>query len=58
MNSFLKKLGLSEDTRAVIIHTDDIGMPCLGTGVQGFVGVWNDHIRGSDGPVSLVPSRG
>ena len=38
MNSFLKKLGLAEDTRAVIIHTDDIGM-CHAS-VQAFKDLW------------------
>ena len=38
MNSFLKKLGLSEATRAVIIHTDDIGM-CHAS-VQAFKDLW------------------
>jgi predicted glycoside hydrolase/deacetylase ChbG (UPF0249 family) len=38
MNSFLKKLGLSEDTRAAIIHTDDIGM-CHAS-VQAFKDLW------------------
>jgi predicted glycoside hydrolase/deacetylase ChbG (UPF0249 family) len=39
MNPFLKKLGLSEDTRAVIIHTDDIGM-CHAS-VQAFKDLWD-----------------
>lgn len=39
MNPFLKKLGFSEDTRAVIIHTDDIGM-CHAS-VQAFKDLWN-----------------
>jgi predicted glycoside hydrolase/deacetylase ChbG (UPF0249 family) len=39
MNPFLKKLGLSEDTRAVIIHTDDIGM-CHAS-VQAFKDLWS-----------------
>ena len=38
MKPFLKKLGLSEDTRAVIIHTDDIGM-CHAS-VQAFKDLW------------------
>jgi predicted glycoside hydrolase/deacetylase ChbG (UPF0249 family) len=38
MNSFLKKLGFSEDSRAVIIHTDDIGM-CHAS-VQAFKDLW------------------
>lgn len=38
MNPFLKKLGLAEDTRAVIIHTDDIGM-CHAS-VQAFKDLW------------------
>ena len=38
MNPFLKKLGLSEDARAVIIHTDDIGM-CHAS-VQAFKDLW------------------
>jgi predicted glycoside hydrolase/deacetylase ChbG (UPF0249 family) len=38
MNPFFKKLGLSEDTRAVIIHTDDIGM-CHAS-VQAFKDLW------------------
>jgi len=39
MNPFLKKLGLSQDTRAVIIHTDDIGM-CHAS-VQAFKDLWS-----------------
>ena len=38
MNPFLKKLGLSEDARAVIIHTDDIGM--YHASVQAFKDLW------------------
>lgn len=37
-NPFLKKLGLSENNRAVIIHTDDIGM-CHAS-VQAFKDLW------------------
>lgn len=37
-NPFLKKLGFSDDTRAVIIHTDDIGM-CHAS-VQAFKDLW------------------
>ena len=37
-NPFLKKLGLSENDRAVIIHTDDIGM-CHAS-VQAFKDLW------------------
>jgi predicted glycoside hydrolase/deacetylase ChbG (UPF0249 family) len=37
-NPFLKKLGFSDDTRAVIIHTDDIGM-CQAS-VQAFKDLW------------------
>ncbi len=37
-NPFLKKLGFSEDDRAVIIHTDDIGM-CHAS-VQAFKDLW------------------
>ena len=38
MNPFLKKLGFSENDRAVIIHTDDIGM-CHAS-VQAFKDLW------------------
>jgi len=38
-NPFLKKLGFSENDRAVIIHTDDIGM-CHAS-VQAFKDLWN-----------------
>jgi len=37
-NPFLKKLGLADDARAVIIHTDDIGM-CHAS-VQAFKDLW------------------
>jgi chitin disaccharide deacetylase len=37
-NPFLKKLGLSENDRAVIIHTDDVGM-CHAS-VQAFKDLW------------------
>lgn len=37
-NPFLKKLGLSENDRAVIIHTDDIGM-CQAS-IQAFKDLW------------------
>lgn len=37
-NPFFKKLGFSDDTRAVIIHTDDIGM-CHAS-VQAFKDLW------------------
>lgn len=37
-NPYLKKLGFSDDTRAVIIHTDDIGM-CHAS-VQAFKDLW------------------
>lgn len=37
-NSYLKKLGLSDNDRAVIIHTDDIGM-CHAS-VQAFKDLW------------------
>jgi len=37
-NPFLKKLGLSDNDRAVIIHTDDIGM-CHAS-VQAFKDLW------------------
>jgi len=37
-NPFLKKLGLSENDRAVIIHTDDIGM-CHAS-IQAFKDLW------------------
>ena len=38
-NPFLKKLGFSDNDRAVIIHTDDIGM-CHAS-VQAFKDLWN-----------------
>jgi predicted glycoside hydrolase/deacetylase ChbG (UPF0249 family) len=38
-NPYLKKLGFSENDRAVIIHTDDIGM-CQAS-VQAFKDLWN-----------------
>ena len=37
-NPFLKKLGFSDNDRAVIIHTDDIGM-CHAS-VQAFKDLW------------------
>ena len=39
INPFLKKIGLSETDRAVIIHTDDIGM-CHAS-VQAFMDLWS-----------------
>jgi len=58
-NPFLKKLGFSDNDRAVIIHTDDIGMwPGIRAGVQGIMGVGDNLIRCDDGPVPVVSCCG
>ena len=58
-NPLLKKLGLSNDDRAVILHADDIGM-CQASidAYADLVDFGLDLFGGHDGSLRLVPSNG